>query len=41
MKSQVKVDEDSVGTHDDLHPLATLHLENFRKIGELLGGSWL
>ena len=39
-RSQVKVDEDDVGTDDDGHPLATLHLENFNNIGEMLGRSW-
>ena len=41
MKSQVKVDEDSVDTNDpDLHPLATLQLENFSNINKMLGISW-
>jgi hypothetical protein len=38
---QATIDEDSVDTHDpDLHPLATLHLENFTDIGKMISKSW-
>ena len=34
-------DEDSVDSYDaDQHPLATLHMENFIKIGNMFGESW-
>jgi hypothetical protein len=39
--SQVEVNEDSVDvTGPDLHPLATLHLDNFNKISSMLAKSW-
>jgi len=40
-KSRTKVNEDSVNVTDaDLHPLATLHLDNFNNISGMLSKSW-